>query len=180
MATGLGAVISSHIEVPVKQFCFVCSGNLYRSRYAEAWFNYLSITHERHDLRAFSRGIAVQPTDDYRQGEIFTRRIPLAKPTYDRMLAKNIPFCLIGPTNQALSDGDCGAAEVIFLMNRVEHLPVIERQYPAYLDRVESYDIGGQEYAPSTGYCGPEWDGEDALTAIERLVTATFKKFAAV
>ena len=143
MATGLDAVISSHIEVPVKQFCFVCSGNLYRSRYAEAWFNYLSITHERHDLRGFSRGIAVQPTEDYRQGEIFTRRIPLAKPTYDRMLAKNIPFCLIGPTNQALSDGDCAAAEVILLMNRVEHLPVIERDYPAYLDRVDSYDIGG-------------------------------------
>ena len=180
MAIGLDAVISSHIEVPVKQFCFVCSGNLYRSRYAEAWFNYLSITHERHDLRGFSRGIAVQPTEDYRQGEIFTRRIPLAKPTYDRMLAKNIPFCLIGPTNQALSDGDCAAAEVILLMNRVEHLPVIERDYPAYLDRVDSYDIGGQEYAPSTGYCGPEWDDEDALTAIERLVTATFNKFAAV
>ena len=30
-------------RVPIKQFCFVCTGNLYRSKYAEACFNYLCI-----------------------------------------------------------------------------------------------------------------------------------------
>ena len=171
---------STHIRVPVKQLCFVCSGNLYRSRYAEAYFNYLCITHERIDLRAFSRGISVQPTENYRHGEIFTMPLRLAKPTYDRMLARNIPFCLVGPTNQGLCAYDCAAAHLIILMNRAEHFPVMVRDDPEYLERVLSYNIGDKEYAPGTGYSGPEWSEEDALSAIERLVATTFEKLSVV
>ena len=58
---------TAETRVPVKQFCFVCTGNLYRSKYAEACFNYLCIQNNITNIRAFSRGLRVQPTEKYEQ-----------------------------------------------------------------------------------------------------------------
>ena len=166
---------TSQKRVPVKQVCFVCTGNLYRSKYAEACFNNLCITNGINDIRAFSRGLAAQPTENYEHGEAFTIPIRLAIPTYERMVEKKIPFCLMGPTNVMLSEYDCASSDVIVLMNKDEHMPKMEDRFPNHLDKIECYEIGDKHYLPENGYDGPEWEPVDALDAIENLVSECYK-----
>jgi len=163
-------------RVPIKQFCFVCTGNLYRSKYAEACFNYLCIKNNVTNKRAFSRGLRVQPTEQYEHGESFTFPVRLAIPTYNRMMKRNIPFCLIGATNQMLDNYDCASSEKIILMNKDEHTPWMKQKHSEYLDRVECLEIGDKNYLPENGYDGPEWEIDDALSAIEVFVDKFFKE----
>lgn len=163
-------------RVPVKQFCFVCTGNLYRSKYAEACFNYLCIKNNVTNKRAFSRGLRVQPTEQYEHGESFTFPVRLAIPTYERMVKRKIPFCLIGATNQMLDNYDCASSEKIILMNKDEHIPWMKKKHSQYLDRVECLEIGDKNYLPENGYDGPAWEINDALDAIEVFVDTFFKK----
>ena len=65
-------------EIKFKQVLFVCTGNLYRSKYAEACFNYLCLQNNVTSMRAFSRGLMVQKTEDYKHQEKFTYPIRLA------------------------------------------------------------------------------------------------------
>lgn len=163
-------------RVPIKQFCFVCTGNLYRSKYAEACFNYLCIKNNVTNKRAFSRGLRVQPTEQYEHGESFTFPVRLAIPTYNRMMKRNIPFCLIGATNQMLDNYDCASSEKIILMNKDEHTPWMKQKHSEYLDRVECLEIGDKNYLPENGYDGPAWEIDDALSAIEVFVEKFFKE----
>ena len=64
-----------------------------RSKYAESCFNYLCIKNNKTNIRAFSRGLRVQPTEKYEHGESFTYPIRLAIPSYERIKNRNIPFC---------------------------------------------------------------------------------------
>ena len=163
-------------RVPIKQFCFVCTGNLYRSKYAEACFNYLCIKNNVINKRAFSRGLRVQPTEQYEHGESFTFPVRLAIPTYNRMVKRNIPVCLIGATNQMLDNYDCASSEKIILMNKDEHMPWMKQKHSEYLDRVECLEIGDKNYLPENGYDGPAWEINDALSAIEVFVEKFFKE----
>lgn len=167
---------TAETRVPVKQFCFVCTGNLYRSKYAEACFNYLCIKNNKTHIRAFSRGLRVQPTEKYEHGESFTFPIRLAIPSYERIKNRKIPFCLIGATNQMLDNYDCASSEKIILMNKDEHMPWMKKKHSKYLDKVECLEIGDKNYLPENGYDGPEWEIDDALDAIEIFVEDFFKK----
>ena len=126
-------------------------------------------------MRAFSRGLAAQPTENYEHGEAFTIPIRLAIPTYERMVERNIPFCLMGPTNVMLSEYDCASSDMIVLMNKDEHLPKMQDRFPDHLDKIQSYEIGDKHYLPENGYDGPEWEPVDALDAIENLVSECYK-----
>jgi protein-tyrosine phosphatase len=167
---------TAETRVPIKQFCFVCTGNLYRSKYAEACFNYLCIQNNITHIRAFSRGLRVQPTEKYEHGESFTFPIRLAVPSYKRIENRNIPFCLIGATNQMLDNYDCASSEKIILMNKDEHMPWMKKKHSDYLDKVECLEIGDKNYLPENGYDGPAWEIDDALDAIEIFVENFFKK----
>ena len=167
---------TAETRVPIKQFCFVCTGNLYRSKYAEACFNYLCIQNNITDIRAFSRGLRVQPTEKYEHGESFTFPIRLAIPSYERIKKRNIPFCLVGATNQMLDNYDCASSEKIILMNKDEHMPWMEKKHSEYLDKVECLEIGDKNYLPENGYDGPAWEIDDALDAIEVFVESFFKR----
>ena len=171
---------TAQTRVPVKQFCFVCTGNLYRSKYAEACFNHLCIQNNVTHIRAFSRGLRVWrlPLADgkCKMGESFTFPNRLAVPTYERMVERKIPFCLIGATNQMLDNYDCASSETIILMNKDEHMPWMKKKHSEYLDKVECLGIGDKNYLPENGYDGPEWEIDDALDAIEVFVEKFFKE----
>ena len=118
----------------------------------------------------------VQPTEKYEHGESFTFPIRLAVPSYKRIENRNIPFCLIGATNQMLDNYDCASSEKIILMNKDEHMPWMKKKHSEYLDKVVCLDIGDKNYLPENGYDGPVWEINDALDAIEVFVEDFFKK----
>ena len=162
-------------SVSVQQVCFVCTGNLYRSKYAEGVFNKLCIDNNTLNLRAFSRGLAVQHTSKYSHGESFTSPIRLALDSYDRIVEEEIPFCLIGPTNVMLTEYDCESSDVIVLMNHDEHMTKMKSRFPKFIDKVVSYKIGDKHYLPINGYDGPVMDAKIALDTIRNTVIKLYK-----
>ncbi len=107
---------------------FICTGNYYRSRYAEILFNdYASRYHL--DWMAFSRGF-----------EDSTRPWPISPNAKKRLKIKSIPLKQIRYPIR-LSAQDLTQASRIILMDEIEHRPMLTSQYPQWLSRVEFWQI---------------------------------------
>ena len=166
---------NNHEEIKAKQILFVCTGNLYRSKYAEACFNYLCMQNNVKNIRAFSRGLMVKDTKEYDHGK-FTFPLRLSKYAYEKMENRGIPIFLIGATNQGIDEYDCESASKIILMNRKEHLPIMEKKFPNYLDKVVCMGVGDVNYLPELNYQGETWEPNKALDRIELDVGNLFSK----
>ena len=142
-----------------KQVLFLCTGNYYRSRFAEILFN--TLARERGlDWVADSRGLAVG-SDPSIIGAI-------SRYALDGLAARGIT-----PTNhermpRALCKADLEQAHRVIALNRVEHLPHLEKQFPAWVERVEYWN------APDLD----EMSAEDALAEIELQVRALIEELA--
>src|SRR4029078_3687030 len=118
---------------PMRTVLFVCTGNYYRSRFAEAVFN--ARAHERAlPWRALSRGTDVYGAGRWNEG-------PLS------------PFALQGLLERGIDPGeglgspvkhremDLGDADMIIAISEVEHRPHLERDFPAWADQVEYWTV---------------------------------------
>ena len=131
---------------------FLCTGNYYRSRFAECFFNAVA---EKNDLpwRASSRGLAVGqdanigPISQFALGGLEIRGIHLNR---------RFRFPL-----QA-TDADLEKASLIIAIKEAEHRPMLAETFPKWADRVEYWHVDDLESA------GP---GE-ALPLLEKEVRA--------
>lgn len=110
------------------QMLFVCTGNYYRSRFAEGLFNYLC---QSQDIpwRAFSRGLAIHLADG-----------DLAYQTAQALTKRGIPLDLTGPTRVSLTRPDLERATRIIALDRVEHYDYMAEQFPDWADRIEYWN----------------------------------------
>src|SRR3954464_12700304 len=110
----------------VKQVLFLCSGNYYRSRYAEILFNHLA---EQRSLpwRAFSRGLEI---DGRNPG-------PLSRHPAAALERGGVPFEQSLRQPQPASDDDFRQAAKIVAVKEAEHRSLMTRKFPAWLDKVE-------------------------------------------
>jgi protein-tyrosine phosphatase len=133
-----------------KQVLFICTGNYYRSRFAEALFNHLGQARGLR-WRAFSRGLAIHlATGDlspFALAELERRKIPL-----DRT----------APTRMPLTQADLRAARRAIALREAEHRPMVQHCFPRWTRRIEYWDIGDVDDSTP----------EDTFAAIERQVTA--------
>jgi protein-tyrosine phosphatase len=110
-----------------KQVLFVCTGNHYRSRFAEALFNQKARQIQL-DWRAVSRGLRLVPSQQgispVAQRELTLRGVPLE-------LGQGAP--------RALTKEDLEQSDYIVLMDEAEHRPLLEQQFPARDDRKVHY-----------------------------------------
>jgi protein-tyrosine phosphatase len=110
---------------------FLCTGNFYRSRFAEIYFNWL-VARDQHTVwTADSRGLALDPLN-HGPISIHTRRfldelqIPLADPVrYPIDAARH----------------DFGAAHRIVALKEAEHRPLMERRFPEWAEQVEYWRV---------------------------------------
>jgi protein-tyrosine phosphatase len=113
----------------VKKVLFICTGNLYRSRFAEAVFNFHA-DHRSLNWQAFSRGLAIH----WAEG--------LLSPYVAAGLSdRQIPLSYTGPTRTQLIEKDLAAAEISIALDRREHLPMVQEQFPAWSERIRFWDI---------------------------------------
>jgi protein-tyrosine phosphatase len=115
-----------------KRVLFLCTGNYYRSRFAEIVFNHLA---EKAGIawRADSCGLRVQadgvvnhgPLSPFAQGGLEVRGIALEQPC--RM-----------PRQACPADFE---AEIIVAVKETEHRPLMESLFPEHLGRVEFWNI---------------------------------------
>ncbi len=130
-----------------KTVLFICTGNYYRSRYAELYFNVvaqkLSI-----DWKADSRGL--DTTGGYNVG-------PISKFALERLNRLNISLGDPLRFPIQLKEKDLLEAGQIIAINYVEHQPMMKKQFPVWVDRITYWEIADLNIAKAN----------EALSAIE-------------
>ena len=127
----------------MNQVLFICTGNYYRSRYAEILFNH---TASEYGLgwTSFSRGFQES-----------NREAPISLHTLTRLDQKGILLNQVRFPIQ-LNAADMALAHRIILMDEQEHKPMLLSEYPEWSNHVDYWNI-------------QDVDFEQPVTALERL-----------
>jgi len=112
---------------------FLCTGNYYRSRFAEEYFNHEA---QRRPLiwRAVSRGLA---RDMSTTGNVGT----MASDARDALRALGIEAADGNRYPITVTAADFESHTRIVALSRSEHLPMIQSLFPEFADRVQYLDI---------------------------------------
>ena len=137
---------------------FLCTGNYYRSRFAEEWFNHL-VASRGLPWRADSRGLELHP--EWNPG-------PMSQFTIRRL--KELGIALNEPLRFPLqvTERDLQAAQHIVAVKEAEHRPMLQRHFPIWTHRVEFWQVHDLDCA------GPE----TALIELARHVEALLDRLA--
>jgi len=116
----------------MKRLLFLCTGNYYRSRYAELLFNALA-SMVRLSWRADSRGL------DLSAGK--NNVGPLSSFVADRLSRRG--FGLVAPPRmpEQVSASDFAAADLVIALNEVEHRPMLVARFADWVHRVEYWHV---------------------------------------
>ena len=117
---------------------FLCTGNYYRSRYAEELFNHLAKA-KGIAWRAFSRGAAERQSPD--------NVGPISQFTLDALAAKAITPDGATREPQPATLADFDDARVVIGLKEAEHRPLIERRFPSVASRVTYWDVDDVGFA---------------------------------
>jgi len=104
----------------MREVLFICTGNYYRSRFAEAVFNHAA-GREGLPWRAFSRGLAIHLADG-----------DLSRHTGAALSERGIDFAHTGPTRVSLTEADLSRAHRIVALKREEHHAMMLEQFPLW------------------------------------------------
>jgi len=103
----------------VAEILFICTGNYYRSRFAEALFNFLAAERQS-PWRAFSRGVDIDLAPP-----------GLSPHTTRELQARGIPFHHTTPERHPLTAADLTRASRIIALKEAEHRAYLQRDFPA-------------------------------------------------
>jgi len=117
------------MQPPALRVLFICTGNYYRSRFSEAWFNHLAQEHQS-PWRAFSRGVDIELAP------------PGLSPFTSRYLRlQKISLDLTTADCNPLTDQDLERATHRVALKEAEHRPYLHRDFPAWENRVEYWSF---------------------------------------
>ena len=132
-------VVTFSIQVPAieppKKVLFICTGNYYRSRLAEAVFNY-NFGEGKSNWTAFSRGL----NPGYLTPK--QRQFPVSIYSLKKLDDLKIPHKYIEGKPTQLTQADLDQSDVIVAVHRKEHEPMLTKQFPDYdLKKVEFWEV---------------------------------------
>lgn len=141
----------------MKRVLFLCSGNYYRSRFAEELFNHMARKFGC-DWGAESRGLSLNPNNP---GPV------------SPLVMNRLAHLGISPTGSSrlpayADDADFQEADLIIALSRKEHLPLVEKKFSSYGQRVEYWEVEDTADMPS----------DVALSNIEVLVDELVQRVA--
>jgi protein-tyrosine phosphatase len=136
---------------------FLCTGNYYRSRFAQIYFDWHA---QRGGVlwRAESRGLELHPANIG----------PMSSHTIARLRSLGIPFDRYRRLPVTASHEDFQAAHHVVAVKETEHRPMIERMFPTWLDRVEFWEVHDLDCA----------EPDEAIPQLEREVTELIDRLA--
>lgn len=111
---------------------FLCTGNYYRSRFAEIMFNIYALEHAI-PWQAISRGIAVDLGVDNAGPISWAVLLGLEERGYQ------LPGELLDPIG--LKEGDLRKADLIIALNEREHRPLMDQRFPDWQHLIEYWNI---------------------------------------
>ena len=126
---------------PVYKLLFLCTGNYYRSRFAEQLFNAMAATHAL-PWQAFSRGLALDKG--------VNNVGPMSPLAIDALRALGIPSVGVERFPLQVEEHDWRAADHIIALQETEHKPYIQERYPAWINKVEYWHI--RDGVPTPAY----------------------------
>ena len=134
---------------------FLCTGNFYRSRFAEVYFNWLA-RRDKISWQADSRGLAlipenVGPISVHTRDYLGSLGIPLPDPLRDPVDA---------------SEPDFRAARLIVALKEAEHRPLMQSRFPVWVERVEYWRVHDLDFAQPS----------EALPQVQRHVEELFAR----
>ncbi len=138
---------------------FLCTGNYYRSRFAEHLFNHRA-SQVSLNWCATSRGIATELGG----GNIG----PISTYVVSGLRALGIELKERDRFPLQLQEQDLAHADLIIAMRRVEPHPFLEARFPDWADRVEYWDIPDLDLLPPGEACARMERAVEAL--IQRLL----------
>lgn len=119
---------------------FLCTGNYYRSRFAELLFNSLACSSGL-PWTSISRGIAT---------EVGVRNMgPISPIALERLKEREVEVDqnIRGPMQ--LIAGDLYRADLIVALNEREHRPYLQTRFPQWEERVEYWHISDLDITPA-------------------------------
>jgi protein-tyrosine phosphatase len=128
---------------------FLCTGNYYRSRLAEIYFNHHAEA-EKLNWRAESRGLNIRP--GINPG-------PISPYTLQWLKTENITLPEIMRMPQPVQEADFWTAQHVIAVKEAEHRPLMEANFPHWAQKVEYWTIH-------------DLDAADPLDAIPELIRA--------
>jgi protein-tyrosine phosphatase len=132
---------------------FLCTGNYYRSRFAELLFNHAA-ARMRLSWLAESRGLAL---------ERGVQNVgPMSRAAVARLEALGVPVGWETRFPLAATADDFARAGHVVALKEAEHRPLLEERFPGWADRVEYWHIHDVD-------C---WTAVETLAGIEREVLA--------
>jgi protein-tyrosine phosphatase len=142
-----------------KSVLFLCTGNYYRSRFAEILFNHLAQKRGL-DWRADSRGLA-RDFGNWNVG-------PISKYAIEALATRNIACASSSRMPSHCYEPDLTKADLIIALKEAEHRPLLAKHFPDWENRVEYWHVHDLDGAmPAV-----------ALNEIEQLVTALVERLA--
>jgi protein-tyrosine phosphatase len=144
----------------MQRVLFICTGNYYRSRFAEILFN--AVARERGlSWEATSRGTDIYGAGKHNVG-------PLSQLARDALEARGLPIEPDIRFPLPLAEADLTAADLVVAVCEAEHRPHLERDFPAAVERVEFWGVHDLGDTPA----------DEALAAIERNVRVLLARLA--
>lgn len=132
---------------------FLCTGNYFRSRFAELLFNHLAAA-RGFAWTAESRGLAL---------DLSTDNIgPISPYTLRGLARRDMPPPDLARFPLPLQERDLLRAQLIVALKEAEHRPLLASRFPLWVDRVEYWHVHDVDCALP----------EDALAEIARAVPA--------
>jgi protein-tyrosine phosphatase len=114
----------------VKRVVFLCTGNYYRSRFAEILFNWLA---QQRGLkwRADSSGLDPTPMNVG----------PISRHTVDALQRLGVPVPPEFRPPRRTEEGDFIGADLVVAVKEAEHRAMVERYFPRWVEQVEFWQV---------------------------------------
>jgi protein-tyrosine phosphatase len=138
-------------ETDPRRVLFLCSGNYYRSRFAELLFNHLAAA-EGLPYHADSAGLWPE-CHTHNPG-------PISPHTIAALDERGVRLPPVLRTPRDVQQSDIERSTLIVALKEAEHRPLVVKRFPAFLERVEFWHVDDVGDAPPSV----------ALPMIERLV----------
>lgn len=138
------------VRASVHRVLFICTGNYFRSRFAEAIFNHYA-RDRMSGWQAFSRGLAAN-----------TAKGRLSLHARNGLRLRGIDPRMTARERIQLKEADLILARHIVALSNEEHRPMIAKQFPEWVRRVSYWEVPDLRTAAA----------EKVLPAIEREVLA--------
>jgi protein-tyrosine phosphatase len=119
-----------HATDKPKRILFLCTGNFYRSRFAELYFNWQA-KQRGLEWTADSRGLAL---DGCNYG-------PISRYTINRLKEQGIEHDADQRFPLPLTEDDLKSADHIVAVKEAEHRPLVSAKFPAWCDRIEYWHV---------------------------------------